>query len=186
MISWRFGWQLSWQATRRSIAVLLVMLCCTQYAAAHLMVAQKGAVNILGDGAFVVLSIPISALPHGDDDGDGSLSRTELAKHHHSLASDIKKRLKLVDQQGSRELQDMLLSLALADHTHAESISQLIITGQFNLTGLDNRAMLYVDLFGPLQAESVLEIKTTQSLNKQTQSLSFTPQRREHRLFPSG
>ena len=185
MISWRFGWQLSWQTMRRSTAVLLLMLMlgCTQYAVAHLMVAQKGAVNIVGDGAFVVLSIPASALPNSDDDGDGSLSRAELAKHHRSLASDIKKRLKLIDGKESRALQDMLLSLALAGHAHTDSSSQLIITGQFNLAGLGDKAKLYVDLFGSSQAENMLEIKTIQSSNKQTQLLLFTPQQREHTLF---
>ena len=166
--------------------MLLLIFASTQYATAHLMVAQKGTLNILDDGAFIVLSIPVSALPASDDDGDGLLSQAELAKHHSNLASDIKRRIKIVDVQGTRELQDMLLSLAPADHAHADSTSQLIITGQFDLAGLDSKANLHVDLFGSLPAERVLDIKAVSSSTIQTQSLSFTPEQREQRLFVPG
>ena len=80
----------------------------------------------------------------------------------------------------------MLLSLAPADHAHVDATSQLIITGQFDLAGLDSKAELYVDLFGSLPTERVLEIKAISSSINQTKSLSFTPERREQRLFIPG
>jgi hypothetical protein len=40
---------------------------------AHLMVAQHGTLNIVDDGVFMVLSLPISAFDGIDDDKDGNL-----------------------------------------------------------------------------------------------------------------
>jgi hypothetical protein len=40
---------------------LALLLCASTPAAAHLMVAQKGTLNLQGDGAFLVLSLPVSA-----------------------------------------------------------------------------------------------------------------------------
>lgn len=46
------------------------------------MAAQKGTLNIVGDAAFLVLSVRVSALQGvDDDDGDGALSVAELRAH---------------------------------------------------------------------------------------------------------
>lgn len=41
---------------------------------AYLMVAQRGTLNLVGDGGFMVLSLPISAFTGIDDNADGQLS----------------------------------------------------------------------------------------------------------------
>ena len=50
-------------------------------AQAHLVAAQKGTLNFAGNAAFLVLSVPVSAIHSVDDDGDGMLSKAELATH---------------------------------------------------------------------------------------------------------
>lgn len=47
-------------------------------AQAHVILAQKGTLNIVDGGAFMVLSLPVSAFSGIDDDGDALLSPTEL------------------------------------------------------------------------------------------------------------
>jgi hypothetical protein len=48
---------------------------------AHLVVSQRGTLNIVGDGAYMVLSLPVSSLSGFDDDHDGLLSVDELRAH---------------------------------------------------------------------------------------------------------
>ena len=52
---------------------------------AHLVVSQRGTLNIVGDGAYMVLSLPVSALSGIDDDHDGLLSVNELRAHGASI-----------------------------------------------------------------------------------------------------
>lgn len=170
------------QSTRRLFGVLLLCAVGSQTVSAHLMVAQKGTLNIKGNGAFVVLSIPVSSLAGGDDNGDGQLSRSELTQHHVSVAIDIKQRLLINDGNGRRELKDMLLTLAPEDHVHEGTTSQLIITGRFDLTEIGQDAKLYVNLFGESTVEQVLEIKAISSTTKQTQELSFSPKQQVHAI----
>ena len=59
----------------RPMLVLLLCISTIPVANAHLMVAQQGTLNVVDDGAFVVMSLPISAFSSVDDDGDGKLSR---------------------------------------------------------------------------------------------------------------
>ena len=45
----------------------------------HLIVDQKGTINFVEDGAFMVVSLPVTALEGADDDGDGRMSFAEMA-----------------------------------------------------------------------------------------------------------
>ena len=60
------------------LTVLMLTLSLPQAALAHLMVAQHGSLNIVGDGAFMVLSLPASAFEDIDENGDGDISMIEL------------------------------------------------------------------------------------------------------------
>ncbi|MGK0269760.1 MAG: hypothetical protein ACI88H_000392 [Cocleimonas sp.] len=68
----------SWIKTLQ-VSVLLIAAIVPQ-ASAHLMVAQHGTLNFKGSGAFIVLSVPISAFTNINDDGDGKLSSSEFKK----------------------------------------------------------------------------------------------------------
>jgi hypothetical protein len=48
---------------------------------AHLMVAQHGTLNIVDDGVFMVLSLPISAFNGVDEDSNGKISMLEFNNH---------------------------------------------------------------------------------------------------------
>jgi hypothetical protein len=49
----------------------LLGLLALQTAQAHLMVAQRGTLNFVGSGGFVVMALPVDAFTGVDDDGDG-------------------------------------------------------------------------------------------------------------------
>jgi hypothetical protein len=56
-----------------------------QLAEAHLMVAQHGTLNVVDDGVFMVLSLPVSAFDGVDDDNDGKVSMLEFNNHRGAI-----------------------------------------------------------------------------------------------------
>lgn len=79
-------------------------------ATAHLMVAQRGTLNFDGDGVYMVLSLPVSAFDHIDDNGDGRLSASEFSAHRPAIVSAVATGVQLSDENGTRPLQRMMLS----------------------------------------------------------------------------
>ena len=79
---------------------------------AHLMAAQKGTLNIVNDAAFLVLSVPVSALKGVDDDGDGALSKAELTTHADAIRAQVKAGVERLGPDGALPLQLMMLDIA--------------------------------------------------------------------------
>ena len=68
------------RGTSRFVAAICVMMAVTS-TRAHLMVEQHGTVNFANGGAFLVLSVPVSAFDGVDDNDDRALSAEELRRH---------------------------------------------------------------------------------------------------------
>ncbi len=85
-------------------AYVLLGLAALPAAQAHLMVAQRGTLNIVGDGGFMVLSLPVSAFSGVDDDGDGKLSMAEFSTHRSNIISAVTRDVQMLDEQGPRPL----------------------------------------------------------------------------------
>jgi hypothetical protein len=64
-----------------TMVILILTVPMSPSAQAHLMLAQHGTLNIVDDGAFMVLSLPISAFEGVDDDSDGKVSMVEFNNH---------------------------------------------------------------------------------------------------------
>lgn len=92
--------------------MLGVLLWVGAAASAHMMVAQNGTLNLLGDGAFLVASLPASAFLGVDDDGDGALSAAELRAHQTKIIASMHSGISLQDETGSLPLQGLMVNLA--------------------------------------------------------------------------
>jgi hypothetical protein len=57
--------------TRACFTLLALIFCQAQ---AHLLPAQNATMNIIDNAAYMVVSVPVSALEGVDNDGDGKLS----------------------------------------------------------------------------------------------------------------
>jgi hypothetical protein len=175
-------------ATLILMACLLIGTPCRSQA--HLMVAQQGTINLAGDGAFMVLSLPVSAFEGWDDDRDGKLSTSELNRHRQTIADQIQRRLQLDDDSGPRPLQGMLMSLSPdgeAPEARDLPASQLVVMGRFQLDSPDRHDQalrLRTDLFGDAEAERSLGITITRGA--ETGLMTLTPQRSHKALFASG
>lgn len=163
----------------------LLGLLALQPAQAHLMVAQRGTLNIVGDGAFMVLSLPVSAFSGIDDDGDGKLSAAEFAAHRATIASAVTREVRVRDEQGARPLEGMMLSPAPPDEAPTQPATQLVVLGRFALRDAASPLRFEVDLFGKAPAERTFQIKVTRASKTQTQLLVLTPRQPARALFPS-
>ena len=148
---------------------------------AHLMAAQKGTLNIVNDAAFLVLSVPVSALKSVDDDGDGALSKAELATHADAISAQVKAGVKLVGPDGALPLDLLMLDIAPAENAPAAAASHLVVLGRFQ-AGPTELALRF-SLFGTGANEQAQDVTITRQ--DESQWLRFTPEQTEKVLLPS-
>lgn len=171
----RRGW------TRR--LALPAMLTFSTLAQAHLMVDQRGTLNLVGDGAFLVVSLPVSALVAVDDNGDGFLDQAELHRHHARIAAQIGQRLQLHDDQGPRPLEGLLLGLSPQHEGRSDLARHIVAMGRFALARPDAPHTLQVGLWGRTPEEQTLQI--TVSRGSQAHQLALMPHADVQPLFPT-
>jgi HupE / UreJ protein len=170
---------------------LLLLVACAS-AQAHLMVAQKGTLNLQGDGAYLVVSLPVSAFIGVDDDGDGAWSAHELGVHGPQIQDQLKAQLRLRDAQGSRPIDGITWVPTPPDDKPGDPVTQLVVLARFKLSqnvsddASDTAKGLWfhAGLFGRTEAEQQLSIAVSQGSRKQLMVL--TAERPEQALFPSG
>jgi hydrogenase/urease accessory protein HupE len=158
-------------------------------AQAHLMVAQRGTLNLVDDGAYMVLSVPVSAFIGVDDNQDGLLSLHELEVHQSELQQQIMAGVSLRHQTQALPLQGIMLSLS-PEHTSSNTnidnsnAEQLIVLGRFALAEAKGQALnLSLTLFGKASFQQQMNILVTQAQNKN--QLIFTPSNTQSLLFAS-
>jgi hypothetical protein len=160
----------AWVVLTLQLFAASVLLAASAHA--HLMPAQRGTINWVGDGGFMVLSLPVSAFKNIDDDGDGQLSPAELGSHQAAITQQIQNGVQLLDGDTALPLQGILLNLSADDAQTNQPASQLLIMGRYRLPevyrytpGSDNAALyalqplrLRVALWSPQAAEQRLQV----------------------------
>ena len=170
--------------TLRILLIALALLLANHPAAAHMMVAQHGTLNLVGDGAFLVVSLPVSAFDGIDDNADGRLSASEFKLHRMSIIERVTQGLVLSDGDEACPLQGIMLSLAEDHDDPGKPSLQLIVMGRFALQNAPNNLRLTVDLFGTGHAEKQLKFSARQRSREQHDSFELSPDKPEHQLFP--
>ena len=161
-------------------AAMLLMLAAPLNVNAHLMVEQRGTINIVDDGAFIVVSVPVSAFSGIDDDGDGLVSAAELRLHYKDISTDVQRRLQLRTGGGSLPLEGLLINSA-NDHTEKPS-AQLVVMGRFALDSEQGELRLRTSLFGRTETERRIQISARRGADSKV--LILTPKHPERTLFP--
>ena len=108
----------------------LVGVALATRASAHLMVAQHGTVNVVGDGAFLVLSVPAAAFPFADEDGDGRLSPLELQRHQAEVGAAVQSGVRLLEGDTSCPLEGLLFSLTPDELAPEDVGAQVVVLGR--------------------------------------------------------
>ena len=165
----------------RLLALASVVLATS--ASAHLMVAQHGTLNFVGNGAFLVMSLPASAFPWADDDHDGRLSGLELQRHQAEVAAAVHSDVRLLDAEGPRPLEGLLFSLTPAEDAPASEGTQLVVLGRFALAQAAAPWRFEVKRFGTAERDRAEQVTFTRGTD--SQFFIFTPGRLSTSLFPS-
>ena len=186
----------AWPSVRWVLMVLWGVLLGMTPAQAHLMAAQKGTLNLVGNAAFLVLSVPVSSLRGVDDDGDGALSKDELATHTNVIREQVKAGVQLLGSGGALPLQLMMLDIAPAEQTPDAPASHLVVLGRFQREGnavspdnpdnpdtiLADSLSLRFSLFGTKPGEQTQDVTITRQ--EDTQWLRLTPEHGTKALLP--
>ena len=177
MISKRYG-----RGTSRFVTTICILTAVTT-AHAHLMVEQHGTVNFANGGAFLVLSVPVSAFDGIDDNDDGAISAKELSRHTSEVEQQIHDSVQLLDGSGEPlPLQGLLLSLVPPGHAPTAPARQLIALGRFPVDDPAASPGLRIALYGETPEEQHISITATR--DGQSHEMVFAPDRQSHTIFP--
>lgn len=170
------------------LQVVLLALPTTS-AQAHMMVAQKGTLNFDTRGAYLLVSLPVSAFAGFDDDGDRLLSLPELQRHAPLLQQHLSAGLRLLREGQALPFELLLMNTAPPDETPGAPAKHLVVMGRYVLPGAattdsGERYRVAVSLYGQSAEERQLDL--TFSRMGRAQTLSFTPETPDRALFTSG
>ena len=163
----------------KHVSVIFLALALTVLvlppAQAHLMAGQHGTLNIVDDGAFMVLSLPMSAFKGVDDDNDGHVSMIEFNNHRAAIVDSVRQNATLSGIAGNLPLEGIMLSPVVSHGSPEEPISQLTVMGRYSLSGLNSALRFQVDLFGTQSDEQLMEITATRNAKNQKYAFELTP-----------
>ena len=142
--------------------VLCACLLAWPTAQAHLMPAQRGTLHLVAGGAFMALSLPVSAFSGTDTNGDGLLSPDKLQAHAADIERQVVQGVQLESAAGLRPLQGLMLQLSPDGHTANGAARQLVAMGRFALDGQTQGLRLRQTLYGQGPDEQAQEIVVSQ------------------------
>lgn len=116
---------------RTWLAAVLVLAC--GLAQAHLMSAQRGTLNIANDAAWLVLSVPASALPMADDDRDGRISLAELRRHAPAIETALRDAVSLANDEVVIAAEGVMLNLTPPAQSPGAPAAQLVMLARYPL-----------------------------------------------------
>jgi hypothetical protein len=163
--------------------IILLSLLSSHALYAHVMVAQHGTLNVIDDGVFMVLSLPVSAFEGVDDDKDGKLSAIEFTTHRPALIKMIHSKVILKDKSGKLPLQGIILAPVTSHHSPKVPSSQLIVMGRFTLVYPNSILKYRVELFGKTTPEALLEITATRKKDGSKQVIQLSQETPNVSLF---
>lgn len=154
-------------------------------ARAHLMAADRGTINVVGDGVFVVLSVPTSALSGVDDDGDGVVDQGELSRHEAAIREQVERRLSIFD--GDRRATTVRIDLVLSPaHEGApDRADQLVVLEHARFDAPPAALRVTLDLFPAQATDARVELTATRhpASGTEAHSVTFTPRAPTHVFF---
>lgn len=143
---------------RRFLGVPLALALFAGTAHAHLLPKQTATLNILGNAAFCVVSIPVSALTGVDDDGDGLLSLAEVQRHAPEIQRQFEARFHLSDD-GEAPVRVMSWVAPPADD--GAGADYVVLLHRADFAAAPTKPELTTDLFGTGSGEQQMTIRAT-------------------------
>lgn len=175
--------------TRRVATILgaiLAAILAARPARAHLVAAQRGTIHLAEDGAYLVLSLPLSAFPFLDTDGDGAVDAGEIGRGSAAIEERVRKGVSLRDTTGSRPLEGILLAPSPSSDEPGAALRQVVVLGRFALDPAAPSAplRLAVRLRGASEDEQVFEVAVRRGSVRET--LRFDASHEEREVLSGG
>lgn len=169
-----------------SLVLALALHLGTVPAVAHLMVAQHGTLNLVDNGAFMVLSLPISAFTELDKDGNGLVSMIEFNRARSSIIETVRNNVALYDTQGALILESIMLSPTEAPKAPNNLASQLTVMGKFVLNDRNSSLKFSITLFGSKPDEQTYKISANRAASDQFNELTISPEASSVSILEAG
>lgn len=103
----------------KRLALFLALLATPSVASAHLMPEGQGSAHLVGNRAYILLSVSAKALAVFDDDHDGLLSKTELGLHGDAINAVVKQRVRFFSGTVAGRVAWQTISVEHADDPNA-------------------------------------------------------------------
>lgn len=152
----------------RCLVLIALGLCWHLQALAHLMPAGRGTVNVVGERAYVVLSMPVAGFAQADRDGDKLLSTQELAAGRERLRAQFVAGVQLRSNGVVGQWQDVMLSLPTADEPGSPPSPELMVMAVASLAAPQATLALASRLWG----EGAGPIKITATVSEGAATLA--------------
>lgn len=152
-------------------------------ALAHLMPAQQGTLNMIGNAVFAALSIPVSALRGADDNADGRLSQAELNAHVVDVQRQLGERFTFSNgsQRGRLDLVMPMVEPDERDSTSTAGATHVLVLMKSTFDAPPTDLRVTTDLFGSAANERQLTLKATRGAD--VEAIVLTPARSTHAFF---
>ncbi|MEM6582161.1 MAG: hypothetical protein AAF699_12845 [Pseudomonadota bacterium] len=150
---------------------------------AHLIEAQSGTLNIVDEGAFMVLPLPISSFHGLDQNSDGRVTLREFTAQRREIMERIRSQVSLRDAAGLCELQGIMLSPVASHDSMQDKLDQIIVMGRFALQAPDGPLHLIADIFGGAKGMQQMKIKVSRRKDSQSDWIVLTTQNASATLF---
>lgn len=156
----------------RVLLVIVAWACAMSVAQAHLIVSQRGTLNIVDDSAFLVLSLPVSAFKGIDNDADGSLSVAELRANASKIEAQVKSNIFLESSQVRKSVDGLMFNTVPPENDHTAPAKQIAVLGRFALEPEASQLKLTMQLFGVGSSERAEHVTVTKGSRSQLMTLS--------------
>ena len=142
--------------------LILCVIFLAPVANGHLINAQHGSLNVVEDGAYLVISIPTSAFRDIDANSDEKISLAEFNQSRGAILSSVIKGVNLSSKNKSYLLKGVLFSPEVS-HADQNSVTHVVVMGRFFLPETGPAIRLQINLFGQGAGENFFKITITRN-----------------------
>ena len=167
----------------RLLSSLIALFGVTAPACAHLLPAQTATLNVVGHTAYVVVSVPVSALHGIDDDGSGGISAVEMSRHSRDITRQFERRFN-VSAEG--EAGTKLMTMAWSPQTDGPPVDSayIVVLHSVRFAAPPQHPAVITDLFGKRSGEAQMTITAKRDKREDTAEVAILrPGASNHRFF---
>ncbi len=161
------------------------LLIVPKPALCHLMPENTGTVHVVGNSAFVVVSIPVSAFHGITTEADGALTAADLRLSNQTMRGQFDAHFQIRDASlgGQPVLTWILMPQGGQDpQLGAARTSYVVVMHRVNFSGEPRHLYLHTDFFVANRRDKMLTLKV--SRDKEVQMLALTPGAVHFKLLP--